>query len=172
MPRKMASPQNVSLRPEQMRIKQAESPSEIEAARILFRQYEAFLNVDLHFQHFEEELARLPGKYAPPSGALLVAFTGDRPVGCVALRRLDAGTCEMKRLFVIPEARRTGLGRRLAQEIIAWAREIGYTVMRLDTLDRLAEAMRLYESLGFRRTAPYYHNPLPGVVYWALDLTK
>ncbi len=155
-----------------MRIKQAASPREIEAVRNLFRQYEAFLNVDLHFQHFEEELARLPGKYAPPTGALLVAFTGAQPVGCVALRRLDARTCEMKRLFVIPETRRTGLGRRLAREIIARAREIGYTVMRLDTLDRLTEAMHLYEALGFRRTAPYYANPLSGVVYWELDLTK
>ena len=155
-----------------MRIKQADTPSELEAVGLLFRQYETFLNVDLRFQHFEEELACLPGQYAPPSGALLIAFVGDQPAGCVALRRLDTSACEMKRLFVRPEVRRTGLGRRLAQEIIAWAREIGYTVMRLDTLDRLAEAMRLYESLGFRRTAPYYHNPLPGVVYWALDLTK
>ncbi len=162
----------MSRRPEKMIIKQAETSSELEAVRILFRQYETFLNIDLRFQHFEEEFASLPGKYAPPAGALLVAFAGDKPVGCAALRRLDARTCEMKRLFVSPEARRAGLGRRLAQQIIDQAREIGYTVMRLDTLDRLAEAMRLYATLGFRRTVPYYDNPLPGVVYWALDLGK
>ena len=153
-----------------MRIKQAQTPGEIEEVRHLFREYEAFLGVDLCFQGFESELAGLPGKYAPPSGALLIGISRGKTVGCVALRPLDGGVCEMKRLYVKPEARGTGLGRQLAQEIIAVARELGYSLMRLDTLDRLTEAMRLYEALGFRQTEPYYDNPLQGVVYWELDL--
>ena len=155
-----------------MRIEQARTAAEIEEVRNLFREYEALLDVDLCFQSFEEELAALPGKYAPPSGALLIGLEGDRTVGCVAVRKLDDDGCEMKRLFVKPEARGRGLGRQLAREIIGVARQLGYSLMRLDTLDRLTEAMRLYETLGFRRTEPYYENPLPGVVYWELELKK
>ena len=153
-----------------MRIKHAQTKTEIEEVRELFREYEAFLDVDLCFQSFEEELAGLPGKYSRPGGDLLIGIDGERTVGCVALRKLDNGVCEMKRLFVKPEARGSGLGRRLAQEIILVARELGYSLMRLDTLDRLTEAMHLYETLGFRRTEPYYENPLAGVVYWELEL--
>ncbi len=153
-----------------MRIKYAQTPSELEDVSRLFREYEAFLDVDLCFQSFEEELAGLPGKYAPPSGALLTGLIRNKAVGCVAVRRLDDGVCEMKRLFVRPEARRTGGGRQLANEIITVARALGYARMRLDTLDRLTHAMRLYEYLGFRRIQPYYDNPLPGVVYWELQL--
>ena len=154
-----------------MRIKRSESKKELEEIRKIFREYEAFLNVDLCFQGFEEELARLPGKYAPPEGDLLIALDGDRTVGCVAVRKLDNGVCEMKRLYVRPEARGTGLGMRLAKEIIAVSRELGYRAMKLVTLDLLGEAMHLYETLGFRRTEPYYENPLPDVVYWELELT-
>lgn len=153
-----------------MRIKHAQTPSELEHVRRLFREYEAFLDVDLCFQSFEEELAGLPGKYAPPSGALLIGLTENRAIGCVGVRRLNDGVCEMKRLFVRPEARGTGVGRQLAKEIIAVARALGYELMRLDTLDRLTEAMRLYEALGFQRIQSYYANPLPGVVYWELQL--
>lgn len=153
-----------------MRIKQAQTETEIEEVRKLFREYEAFLDVDLCFQRFEEELAGLPGKYARPTGDLLIGLDGESTVGCVALRKLEEGVCEMKRLYVEPEARGTGLGRRLAQAIIEVARELGYTLMRLDTLERLTDAMRLYETLGFRRTDPYYENPLPGVVFWELEL--
>lgn len=155
-----------------MTIKRAKTKTEIEAVRSLFREYEAFLDVDLCFQRFEEELAGLPGEFAPPWGDLLIGLDEAKVLGCVAVRKLDDGVCEMKRLFVRPEARRAGLGRQLAGEIIAVARELGYALMRLDTLDRLREAMRLYASLGFRRTAPYYENPLPGVVYWALTLKE
>jgi putative acetyltransferase len=155
-----------------MKIKQAQTPDEIDEARRLFREYEAFLSVDLCFQGFEEELAGLPGKYAPPSGALLIALTRETVAGCVALRALGDDVCEMKRLFVRPEYRSTGLGKRLAREVVDVARGLGYSLMRLDTLDRLTEAMRLYESLGFRKTEPYYENPLHGVVYWELDLKE
>lgn len=155
-----------------MRIKQAQTKIEIEEVRSLFREYEAFLDVDLCFQSFEEELASLPGKYSRPSGDLFIALDGEKIVGCVAVRKLADGECEMKRLFVRPEARGKGLGRKLAHEIIKTARELGYSLMRLDTLDKLPKAMHLYEALGFRRTEPYYENPLPGVVYWELALTE
>ena len=138
-----------------MKIKRAETADEIDEVRRLFRDYEAHLGVDLCFQNFEQELACLPGKYAAPSGALLIGLTEGEVTGCVALRELDAGVCEMKRLFVRPESRRTGVGRQLAHEVIEVACEQGYSLMRLDTLDRLKEAMRLYESLGFRKTEPF-----------------
>ena len=155
-----------------MIIKPAETPEEMEEVRLLFREYGTFLGADLCFQGFEDELASLPGKYSPPDGRLLIAIADDKTQGCVAVRKLDETTCEMKRLFIRPAARGTGLGRLLAQEIISLSKEIGYTTMRLDTLERLTEAMCLYKSLGFRKTEPYYDNPLPGVVYWELDFKK
>lgn len=157
---------------ERMTIRPLQTEQELHEVRRLFREYVAFLGVDLCFQHFEEELAGLPGRYAPPDGALLLGRDGERIVGVVALRRLADGACEMKRLFVRPEARGSGLGRRLALEIIAVARGLGYTLMRLDTLDTLTSAMRLYEALGFYRIAPYYDNPLASVVYWELRLKE
>jgi len=153
-----------------MKIKQVQTKKEIDEICKLFREYEAFLNVDLCFQGFEEELATLPGKYSHPGGELLIGLDGEKAVGCVAVRKLDDGVCEMKRLFVRPKVRKTGLGILLAQEIIVIAQGLGYSLMRLDTLDRLTVAMHLYETLGFKRTEPYYENPLPGVVYWELDL--
>ncbi|MBW1842313.1 MAG: GNAT family N-acetyltransferase [Deltaproteobacteria bacterium] len=138
--------------------------------RSLFREYEAFLGVDLCFQGFEEELAGLPGKYAPPKGAILMAVDGHDTAGCVAVRTLEAGVCEMKRLYVRPPYRGLGLGRRLVETIIQEAAKIGYSRMRLDTLDTLHEAIRLYEALGFKKISPYYDNPLAGVVYWELKL--
>jgi putative acetyltransferase len=148
----------------------AKTSEHLDHIRNLFREYEQFLDVDLCFQEFEAELVSLPGKYAPPGGRLVLAIEGDEAAGCVAIRKLDDGVCEMKRLYVRPACRSRGLGRRLAQEMISQATRAGYTTMRLDTLDRLAEAMGLYESLGFRRTDPYYDNPLGGVVYWELQL--
>ncbi|MFO7914513.1 MAG: GNAT family N-acetyltransferase [Candidatus Krumholzibacteriales bacterium] len=155
-----------------MIIKRAETESEIEEVRVLFREYREFLGVHLGFQNFREELASLPGDYRRPEGELLVAIDGKRMTGCVAVRRLDDDVCEMKRLFVRPEARGRGVGRALAGRIIKAAGELGYTLMRLDTLDRLTEAMALYRSLGFRKIEPYYENPLSGVVYWELTLKK
>ena len=140
--------------------------------KVLFREYETFLGVDLCFQGFEEELADLPGKYTPPRGALLIAIVKGQTAGCVALRPLDAGNCEMKRLFVRPDYRGIGLGRQLAHRIIAVSKESGYERMKLDTLDFLEGAIHLYKSLGFERTGSYYDNPLEKVSYWELDLKK
>jgi putative acetyltransferase len=155
-----------------MKILQAQTADDIETVRALFREYERFLEVDLCFQGFAEELATLPGRYAPPQGRLLLAWAGEQAAGCVALRPLDDGACEMKRLFIRSAYRGQGLGLMLAQRIIHEAIAVGYTVMRLDTLDTLERAMRIYENLGFQRCAPYYANPLPGVVYWQRALSK
>ena len=149
------------------------SPQKIQEVKRLFREYEAFLNVDLCFQAFESELANLPGKYAPPSGTLLLAMDGQKALGCGALRRfgpIQDNTCEMKRLYVCPEARGRGMGGDIARRLVQEGVRLGYNTMLLDTLDRLVSAIHLYESLGFVRTSPYYDNPLPGVVYWRLDL--
>jgi putative acetyltransferase len=145
-------------------------------ARALFEEYAAWLAVDLCFQGFAEELATLPGAYAPPRGMLLLAGPPDVTVGCIALRPLaetgsaSDATAEVKRLYVRPEARGTGLGKRLVQAVIDGARAIGYRELKLDTLARMAEAHSLYTNLGFRECALYYHNPIPGAVYMSLVL--
>jgi len=144
----------------------------LDSVRSLFREYHDWLHVDLRFQNFEEELATLPGKYAPPHGALLLAFEDDQPAGCIALRPLDNSICEMKRLFVRPQFRSRKLGRLLANAIIEEARRIGYARMRLDTLDWMKEAIALYRSLGFYEIPAYTHNPLSGAVFLELDLEK
>jgi putative acetyltransferase len=139
---------------------QAESPEQIEETRRLFREYEAWLGVDLCFQSFEAELADLPGKYAPPKGRLFLAFVDEKIAGCIALRKLDEETCEMKRLFVREDFRKLGLGRKLIEKIIAEAKYIGFKRMRLDTLpDKMPKAVELYRSYGFQEIAPYYENP-------------
>ncbi|MFZ0132833.1 MAG: GNAT family N-acetyltransferase [Desulfobacterales bacterium] len=153
-----------------MEIRRARTPDELDEIRRLFREYETFLDVDLCFQGFEAELAGLPGSYAPPDGALLIAVEGRMAAGCVALRKLKDGTCEMKRLFARPRYRCRGLGRMLAERIIDEAARLGYSSLYLDTLGKLKEALRLYESLGFIQRQPYYPNPLPGVLYWELNL--
>jgi GNAT superfamily N-acetyltransferase len=149
-----------------MKLVQAETPQQIEEVRRLLREYEASLGVSLCFQGFERELAELPGEYAPPGGRLLLALEAGQAVGCVALRRLDDETCEMKR----PGSRGRGAGRLLALAIIDEARKLGCNKMRLDTLPSMREAIALYESLGFKRTEPYYCNPVPGAVFMELKL--
>lgn len=152
-------------------IRPARFPEDAATLRELFRLYAQGLGVDLGFQDFEAELAGLPGKYAPPEGAALLAESaGGMVVGCVAMRPLGKGTCEMKRLFLRPKARGLGLGRVLAQAIVAEARKAGYSRMVLDTLATMTGALSVYRGLGFAETAPYYHNPLAGVVFLALDL--
>ncbi|MGZ4779385.1 MAG: GNAT family N-acetyltransferase [Thermoanaerobaculia bacterium] len=144
----------------------ATTPDDVAAVAVLFREYAASLGVDLGFQHFEEELAAMPGDYAPPRGRLLLA----RDLGCVALRPLSADVCEMKRLYVRPAGRGSGLGRLLAERIIEEARTIGYRAMRLDTLPMMAAARAMYVSLGFREIEPYRFNPIEGTKYFELEL--
>ncbi len=136
----------------------------------LFREYADSLGVDLCFQNFEKELADLPGDYAPPTGRLLVAVDDVRLAGCVALRRIDEQVCEMKRLYVRPAYRGTGLGRKLAETVITAARDIGYGKMRLDTLPSMKEAIKLYHSLGFAEIPSYRFNPVGEVKYMELAL--
>ena len=148
----------------------AQFPADLEVVRALFRDYADGLGIDLCFQDFEAECADLPGKYAPPDGQLLLAWEGGQAVGCVALRRVDAGTGEMKRLYVRPEFRHLRLGRQLAQAICAQARAAGYASICLDTLSSMHAAVGLYRSLGFKPTAPYVFNPIPDALFLALDL--
>lgn len=151
---------------------QPAGPEHLDAIRSLFRQYQESLGVDLCFQGFEEELAGLPGRYAPPTGALWIALDGNEAIGCAALREFAPGVGEMKRLYVKPSHRGHGLGRELACAVIELARARVYSRLCLDTLETLREATVLYVSLGFVRIPAYYDNPLPGVAYWELTLRK
>ncbi|HEV8702534.1 MAG TPA: GNAT family N-acetyltransferase [Candidatus Polarisedimenticolia bacterium] len=150
--------------------RQAESPDDLATARTLFQEYGASLGFNLCFQGFDQELAGLPGDYAPPSGRLLLLIEDGQVAGCVALRKLDSGVCEMKRLYVRPEFRGRSLGRFLAEAIIREARDVGYARLLLDTVPSMAAAIALYRDLGFRETAPYRENPIPGALYFELHL--
>ncbi len=153
------------------RILPATASAQIEQVRVLFHEYADATGACECFQGFADEVAGLPGQYAPPTGQLLIAEMDPRPAGCVALRKLGEGVCEMKRLFVRPGFRGHKLGRRLAEAAIAEARIIGYRVMRLDTLPLMVTARALYESLGFRPIPRYNDNPSEGVIYLELKLT-
>ena len=168
-------------------LRRADTPADIALARGLFVEYARWLAVDLCFQGFDTELATLPGAYAPPRGCLLLAGVQPGAFGCIALRPLDAQSArgdspagehdsvaigEVKRLYVRPAHRGEGWGRKLAESVIAKARAIGYRELRLDTLDWMGDARKLYANLGFRECPAYYDNPLPGAVYMALALEK
>ncbi|MFM9904516.1 MAG: GNAT family N-acetyltransferase [Pyrinomonadaceae bacterium] len=152
-------------------ISRAETHEQITAARELFREYEAWLGLDLCFQDFENEIAGLPGKYAAPDGRLFLAYLDDKLAGCIALRKLEDGICEMKRLFVRDEFRGQKIGVNLIERLIADARAIGYKTMRLDTYPpKMGKAVSLYESHGFSPIGSYYDNPHSDVMFMQLDL--
>ncbi|MDX1547506.1 MAG: GNAT family N-acetyltransferase [Rhodothermales bacterium] len=151
-------------------IETVNSPERVEEARTLFRAYAEELDEDLCFQGFQRELDTLPGAYAPPGGELLLARWATTPAGCIALRKIDAASCEVKRLYVDPAYRGLGIGRVLTRILMDRARARGYRVARLDTLERMEAARALYRSLGFVETEPYSDNPLPGVIYMACPL--
>ncbi len=148
----------------------AEDAEALGHVRQFFRNYAAWLGVDLCFQGFDEEMASLPGPYAPPGGRLLYAENDGRPAGCVGVRALSDGLCEMKRFYVVPEQRGFGIGRDLAVAAIKAARELGYRKILLDTLPAMRMAVKLYRELGFREVPAYYQTPLEGTMFLALDL--
>jgi putative acetyltransferase len=153
-------------------IAHVQTKDDLNQVKVLFQEYADSLGFDLCFQDFEGELRSLPGNYSPPGGALLVAKQEGDIIGCVAVRPLSSEVCEMKRLYVRPEHRGKGIGRVLATTIIEEAAKSGYKAMRLDTLPSMKEAVRLYESLGFQPTRPYCHNPIPGAMYFQLNLRQ
>jgi ribosomal protein S18 acetylase RimI-like enzyme len=158
-----------------LRLRQAALPAEIEATRTLFKEYGASLGFSLCFQSFDQELASLPGDYAPPRGRLLIAhwFEGNdnHLAGCIALHPLDDATCEMKRLYVRPAFRGKRIGQKLAEAVVEEARKIGYRHMRLDTVPSvMSTAVDLYRDMGFREIPAYRVNPIPGAIYMELAL--
>lgn len=156
---------------EELSFARAESSAQIAIARELFLEYAQSLGFSLCFQNFDKELAGLPGDYAPPEGRLLLAEYYGEVAGCVALHLLEPGVCEMKRLYLRQQFRGKGLGRVLAERIIAEARQIGYRRMRLDTVEPvMKDAVAMYRKLGFKEVAPYRANPIAGAMYMELEL--
>jgi len=153
-----------------LRLVEAASAAELELVRDLFREYQQAIGVDLCFQGFEAELLALPGAYARPAGLLLLAYRGEALAGCGALRPLEPGVAELKRMWTRPTVRGRGVARAVAEALLAAARAHGYGVVRLDTLEWMTAARSLYRALGFVERGPYYPNPLPGVVYMELRI--
>ena len=151
-------------------IRAASTPEDVARARELFLEYAASLGFDLSFQDFDDEVTSLPGAYAPPGGALLLAHEGDAAAGCVAVRPFAKGTCEMKRLYVRPAWRGRRVGRILAEAAVREAGVLGYRSMRLDTVPGMDAAIALYRALGFRAIEPYRENPIPGALFFERDL--
>jgi len=153
-----------------LKIFPAQTDKDFEAVKQLFVEYADSLGFDLSFQNFEEELAHLPGDYVRPMGCLLLAVYKGQPVGCVGLRKLNEGICEMKRLYVREQFRGLGIGKTLAEAVIEQARKIGYKYMRLDTAASMDVARALYVSFGFKQTSPYRYNPIEDAVFMELKL--
>ena len=153
-------------------IREAIFPQDLAAVRTLFLEYAQSLDFSLCFQGFDDEVAALPGKYGKPVGCIWLALEGEKALaGCVAVRPVGAKDAEMKRLYVRPAFRGRALGKRLAEETVAFARSAGYRVLRLDTIsESMAAAERMYRGMGFVETPPYYENPVPGATFYALDL--
>lgn len=144
--------------------------TKLDDVKQLFTEYARSLNVDLSFQHFEEELNGLPGKYYPPQGALILAAVNGNPAGCVAMRKITDGVCEMKRLYVRDSYRGLGIGRQLIDVVIQQARKMNYFYIRLDTLPTMKKAQDIYASLGFYDIDPYVYNPIKGTRFLELKL--
>ena len=153
-----------------IRLDAATSPADLESIRQLFREYADSLGVNLDYQGFEEEVRDLPGQYGPPAGTLVLARSDDDVIGCVGVRALDPATAEMKRLYVRPAGRGTGVGRMLAEAAIRFATASGYERMRLDTLPQMGRAQDLYKTLGFKPIEAYRYSPVPGTVFLELVL--
>jgi putative acetyltransferase len=154
-----------------MRIIQAQTEADLLHIRELFAEYVEWLGINLCFQNYDKELAELPGEYAPPDGRLLIAYAGEEVAGCVALRSLGDGVCEMKRLYVRPAFRGERLGWKLVELVLEEARKIGYERIRLDTLPgKMDRAIAMYRVLGFKDIEPYYHNPVTGAAFMELAL--
>ncbi len=153
-----------------LKILQVQTGENLKFIKTLFKEYASSLDFDLDFQDFDKELANFPGDYAPPKGCLLLAKDEDKIAGCVALRELSEGVCEMKRLYVKPQFRGLGIGKNLAEAIIQEAQKIGYTRIRLDTAPSMQEARALYMSLGFKKISPYRYNPIEGAEFMELSL--
>jgi len=164
---------NASAFPAVITFAQAVSAADIAVARTLFKEYEQSIGVSLCFQNFDQELANLPGDYAPPCGRLLLVRVDDQIAGCIALRKLDDSTSEMKRLYLRPEFRGRGLGEPIVQTLIHEAKLIGYSKIRLDTIPgRMDQAINLYRSIGFKEIPAYYDTPFGDTLYMELDLTS
>lgn len=146
------------------------SVDDLSTIKELFQEYGSSLGIDLSFQDFAAELAALPGKYAPPEGAVIIARLQGAPCGCVALRRIDQSACEMKRLYVRPDTRGLGIGAELVKRIIDLARSKGYRSMRLDTLPSMKSAVSLYRLAGFKEIPAYIYNPIPGALFMEKNL--
>lgn len=154
-------------------LKESESAKEIEIIKELFLEYANWLDFPLCFQGFDEELAALPGRYSKPDGRLYIAYWDNKPAGCIGLRKLSDGICEMKRLYVRPEFRGKNIGKRLVERIIEDAQIEGYLFMRLDTIkEKMGNAVEIYENYGFKEIEAYYANPDPHTLYMEIDLTK
>jgi ribosomal protein S18 acetylase RimI-like enzyme len=155
-----------------IQIVKANTETLVENAKELIREYAQSLEFDLGFQDFDKEMENFPGQYAPPRGCLYVALDANQPIGCVALRNLGQGVCEMKRLYVKPNSRGQKVGKLLAEVVIKTARDMGYDHMRLDTIPSMKQANMLYSTLGFKQIAPYRFNPIEGATFFELNLNE